>query len=159
MEHRCGRRSPLDMSGRLHLSSGRVIEGRLKNLSLSGALMHTDGPVPLLSRVVLEVDNDDLRQAHLHRITGYVVREATQGIGIEWAEFAPTAVTVLLSWSAARLPANGKSQRTQNSHRPAASMCKRVLDQLPGHRGHVRLLRGNGADATVPAHLPGAHRK
>lgn len=161
MEHRHGRRSTLDVSGRLHLSSGRVIEGRLKNVSLSGALMHIDGLVPVLSRVVVEVDNDELRQAQLHLISGHVVREATEGVGfgIEWTEFAPSAVAVLLSWATARLPANAKPQRAQKPCRSAASVRNGVLDQLHEHRSHFRLLRRYGADATVLAHSRGTHRK
>ena len=159
MEHRHGRRSTLDVSGRLHLSSGRVIEGRLKNASLSGALMHINGPVPVLSRVVVEVDNDELRQAQLHLISGHVVREAAEGAGIEWTEFAPAAVVVLLSWAAARLPANAKPQRAQKPCRSAASVRNGVLDQLHEHRSHFQLLRRYGADATVLAHSRGTHRK
>jgi len=102
MEHRCGRRSALDVPVRVHLSAGRAVEGRMLNLSLSGAWVRLESRVPALSRVVLEVDEVSLRDARMHLIAGYAVRETGGGIGVEWSEFAPAAVTVLLARTADR---------------------------------------------------------
>ena len=159
MEHRCGKRSTLDMPVSLHLGSGSVVEGRMVNLSLSGALASLEGAIPPLSRVVVEIDSEELRRARMHLVPGYVVREAAEGVGIEWAEFAPPTVVVLLSGSAARLPADATLHPAQNTRGSPDSVYDGVFTELPGHRVHLQALRGVGAHSTVRTSQPGSYRE
>jgi hypothetical protein len=97
MEHRWGKRSALDIGVRLRLSSGAVDTGRLVNASLSGAFALTRHCLPGFTRVVVELDSGAARQSAPQRIPAYVVRVASDGLGLEWSEFAPPAIATLLA--------------------------------------------------------------
>jgi hypothetical protein len=88
MEHRWGERFELRAAVRLHCVT-REIDGHLKDVSLSGAFVHTRLQVPPWTQIELELSG--------RRIAAYVVRVAADGLGIEWSEFAPRAIRVLLS--------------------------------------------------------------
>jgi hypothetical protein len=102
MEHRWGKRSTLDIGVRLHLGSGVVDTGRIANASLSGALVRTTRRLPAFTRVVVEFERGSSRQSAQRRAPAYVVRMASEGLGLEWYEFAPPAVAALLGPIAAR---------------------------------------------------------
>jgi hypothetical protein len=70
-------------------------DGCLKNLSLSGALVKADVDVGLhaLIQVNIKISSPSKRAA---AVTAYVSRKATEGIGVEWCEFAPSIVKDLL---------------------------------------------------------------
>jgi hypothetical protein len=79
---------------------------------LSGALVRTQTRVPPMSRIVVQLDRSDRQHSRLHEdrenaspqlVPAYVVREATDGIGIEWAEFSPPAIAAILASARARL--------------------------------------------------------
>jgi hypothetical protein len=101
----------LDLPVKLYLTSGTVVAGRIANASLSGALVRTQTRVTAMSRLVVELDRSDRQHSGLHAdrgdasaqlVSAYVVREATDSIGIEWAEFSPPAIAAILSSARAR---------------------------------------------------------
>ena len=116
MEHRWGKRSALDVGVRLRLGSGVVDMGRLVNASLSGAFVRTGYCLPAFTRVVVELDSGAARQSAPQRIPAYVVRVATDGLGLEWSEFAPPPLKELFGLIAgrtalgARLPSTPSTQ-------------------------------------------------
>jgi PilZ domain-containing protein len=69
--------------------------GRMKNLSLSGALVKADVDLGMhaLIHVHIAISSPSRRLA---AITAYVSRKDEEGIGIEWCEFAPSIVKDLL---------------------------------------------------------------
>jgi hypothetical protein len=72
-----------------------TIHGHLKNLSLSGALVATDHVLPL--HAYLEISIETLGTEHCAAIVmARVTRNLEGGVGVEWCEFAPSAVTDLL---------------------------------------------------------------
>jgi hypothetical protein len=78
-------------------------DGCMKNLSLSGALVKVDadlGPHALI-HVNIKISSPSQRTA---AITAYVSRRATEGIGVEWCEFAPGIVKDLLRSPSIPLP-------------------------------------------------------
>ena len=95
MEHRWGRRARVDMGITLHPGFGTVSRGRLANVSLSGALVRTDMRLPTFTRVVVELPSQD-SGGTAAMIAAYVAREAPEGLGVEWTEFSPPAITALL---------------------------------------------------------------
>jgi hypothetical protein len=97
MEHRWGKRAVLDIGVRLCLGSGAVDTARVANASLSGAFVRTASRLPAFTRVVVELDGDSARQSAPQRIPAYVVRTASDGLGLEWHEFAPPAIAALLA--------------------------------------------------------------
>jgi hypothetical protein len=79
-------------------------DGRIKNLSLSGALMTANLDLPLNCRieVTLEWPSPLLGDAV---IAAHVARKVNGEVAIEWCEFAPNAVKDLLRVLSSRLPA------------------------------------------------------
>jgi hypothetical protein len=78
-------------------------DGSMKNLSLSGALVKADVNVGLhaLIQVSLNIPSPSQRAV---AITAYISRKTTDGLGVEWCEFAPSVVKDLLRSPSIPLP-------------------------------------------------------
>jgi PilZ domain len=102
-EHRWGAR--IRVSIPVHVASPSVtgIDGCIKNLSLSGALVKTNFDIPLNSRVEVILK---LRSALTGDavIPAHVTRKFNDDVGVEWCQFAPNAVKELLRSPSVRLP-------------------------------------------------------
>jgi hypothetical protein len=96
MEHRWGKRFPLNAAVKLRLRTGAVVAGGIANASLSGAFVQTTSRLPIYTYVLLELDSDGAQQSGPECIPAYVVRAAPDGVGLEWSEFAPPAVVARL---------------------------------------------------------------
>lgn len=96
MEHRWGKRSVLDAAVRLLSGSRTVVSGRITNASLSGAFIRTDARLPAFGYVLVELNRNGWSHGAPARIPAYVVRQTPDGVGVEWCEFAPLAITSLL---------------------------------------------------------------
>ncbi|MDB6014978.1 MAG: hypothetical protein JWL65_7228 [Gammaproteobacteria bacterium] len=92
MEHRWGKRFPLNAAVKLRLRTGAVVAGGIANASLSGAFVHTASRLPVYTYVLLELDTNGAWQSGPECIPAHVVRAAPDGVGLEWGEFAPPAV-------------------------------------------------------------------
>ena len=79
-----------------------TIHGRLKNLSLSGALIEADHELRL--HALIEVSIQLAETGRSARVTARVTRDVEGAIGVEWCEFAPSAIAELLRSPAIRLP-------------------------------------------------------
>jgi PilZ domain len=103
MEHRWGRRFRVNIP--VHVSAGALarVDGCMKNLSLSGALMKSDCDLRLhtLIEVRIELPPPSPRAAV---IKAHVSRKLKEGVGIEWCEFAPNVVKDLLQSPSVRFP-------------------------------------------------------
>jgi PilZ domain len=104
MEHRWGKRSGLNIGARLCLSSGAVAAGRIANASLSGAFVRTANRIPVLTRVLVELDTNSAGQNARECIPAYIVRATQDGVGLEWNEFTPPAIAALLARFATARP-------------------------------------------------------
>jgi hypothetical protein len=104
MEHRWGERVRVNIS--VHMSAGGVagIDGSIKNLSLSGALMRSDCELRLHALIDVHIK---LRAPSLRVdiVKAHVSRRLENYVGIEWCEFAPAIVKDLLRSPSLRLPA------------------------------------------------------
>src|ERR1700733_13340371 len=96
MEHRWGQRIAVNIPIRLRLSrSGPISIGRLTNVSLSGAFLTPRFDLRTLAR--LQVFFEIPRTKRLPSATdAFVARISAQGIGLEWCDFSPPAVVVLI---------------------------------------------------------------
>lgn len=104
MEHRWGKRSPVDVAVALYVGSGHVFRGRIANASLSGALVCTEARLPTFSRLIVEMRGGEFGPtAHSRAVFAYVARQAPEGLGLEWTEFSPPAIAELLARSTATL--------------------------------------------------------
>jgi hypothetical protein len=91
MEHRWGERYALERMVSLHAGAWRVL-ARMENVSCSGAFLRCAVPSAGVVRIRI-----DLRQGPgAARLVAYIVRRTADGIGVEWGEFAPEAVTGML---------------------------------------------------------------
>jgi PilZ domain len=95
MEHRWGRRILVDLAVMVSADPAEQILGRMRNVSLSGALLRIDADLRLhaLIEVCVELPPPSWDTA---RLLAHVARQCEEHVGIEWGEFAPTAVKDLL---------------------------------------------------------------
>jgi PilZ domain len=80
-----------------------AIHGRLKNLSLSGALMGTDQELRLHAYIEISIELPETARSDM-RVMARVTRRLKDGVGVEWCEFAPSAVKDLLRSPSIQLP-------------------------------------------------------
>lgn len=102
-EHRWGARIRVSIPVQVTSRYVTGIDGRLMNLSLSGALMKIDFDLPINSRIQVMLK----LPAPLHGevvIEAHVARKFREDVGVEWCQFAPNAVKDWLRSSPVRLP-------------------------------------------------------
>jgi hypothetical protein len=95
MEHRWGERLPLDLPVRLEMAGALLGEGRLRNASISGAYVATDGGSQVLANVELVVHTAHAPAGRLV-LPACVVRRDDGGLGLEWQDMACESVVKLL---------------------------------------------------------------
>jgi hypothetical protein len=97
MEHRYGVRylSAIDVYVRSH--SGRVAaRGRVLDVSISGAFVSTSLSIAPLSSITLEVVAAVGATRRCTPIEAQVIRRTDSGLGIEWKELTPAALSQLV---------------------------------------------------------------
>ncbi len=85
----------MDLPVRVSARAFSQREGRLADLSVSGARLAVALPVRLLARVEVTLLLPR-RFKHVPTVSGYVARIDRDVCGIEWCQFAPPAVNELL---------------------------------------------------------------
>jgi hypothetical protein len=103
MEQRWGERLPVNLPVRVSAHAFSVRDGRLTDLSVSGAHLAVDVDLRPLARVEIVVVLPYRSKHEAPTIYGYVTRRHRDGFGLEWCEFAPVPVRDLLR-SAVRHP-------------------------------------------------------
>jgi hypothetical protein len=96
MDHRWGRRVQVDFAVRVATHRFAVRDGRLIDLSVSGALIEADLDARVLSRIQVVLLLPAYPRHEAPTVEAYVARKHRHGIGVEWCEFAPRAVRELL---------------------------------------------------------------
>lgn len=96
MDHRWGRRVPIDCPVRIAAHRFAVRDGQLIDLSVSGALIEADLDSRVLSRVQVILLLPARPRHDAPVVEAYVARKHKNVIGVEWCEFAPRAVRELL---------------------------------------------------------------
>ncbi|HEV7610589.1 MAG TPA: PilZ domain-containing protein [Steroidobacteraceae bacterium] len=87
---RWGQRIAVDIPVQVAAQDSPAINGRLKNLSLSGALMEADHELRMHAYIEISIHGSATR------IMARVTRISKDAAGVEWCEFAPKAVKDLL---------------------------------------------------------------
>jgi hypothetical protein len=95
MEHRCGRRRPIDMEVRLIGVPGAIGVGRMRDLSATGAFVQTLLELPVLAPVYVEPIEPHAHVLETRTVAAFVVRGTATGLGLEWSEFSPA---ILNQW-------------------------------------------------------------
>lgn len=96
MEHRWGERLRVNLPVHVSTHAFSQWDGKLTDISVSGAHLRGDVELRPLTRVEVAVVLPQVSKYHSHPMPAYVVRRHSDGYGIEWCEFAPLPVTVLL---------------------------------------------------------------
>lgn len=96
MEHRWGERMAMGIPVTVTVHSFAAHDGRLVNVSMSGALIEADFDARVLSRIRVRIRPPGPPEAPPLELTAYVVRRSSAGIGVEWCEFAPREVFAML---------------------------------------------------------------
>lgn len=103
IEHRWGERVRVNIPVQVAALTLVGIDGRLKNLSLSGALLKAELDLRLHS--IIEVSlNLPLPIVAGALIKAHVTRKLKEDVAVEWCEFAPSVVKELLRSPVVRAP-------------------------------------------------------
>jgi hypothetical protein len=89
MEHRWGQRIAVSIPVRLVCRPHGTGDGRITDISLSGARIRTDLELPRLALVEMIVESSDaVRSGCCHgpdtRLAAYIVRRGMRELGVEW---------------------------------------------------------------------------
>lgn len=105
-ERRWGPRIQVDLPVRLTLSRGRSESGRMRNVSLSGALIECQAELPAFTTMRVQILAGAEAVTGTIELGARVVRAEHPCLGIEWREFQPQALADLLK--ASSLPIAGR---------------------------------------------------
>ena len=96
MEHRWGERVALDCPAQLVLRDGTLIEGDVRDASISGALIETAQRIPMYTTLSVHLPAADGSGRRTLELPACVVRTARDGVAVEWRDMAaPTLVALL----------------------------------------------------------------
>jgi hypothetical protein len=110
MEHRWGERFRVNLTVTVRDSKGWTAVARMRDVSISGAFLECRHAFDSASWVTVNFGHGSSALP----AEGYIARLTREGLGIEWAEFAPSAVTELL-----------RSRVALQRHRPGATPRRR----------------------------------
>ncbi|MEA3173401.1 MAG: hypothetical protein QOF42_812 [Gammaproteobacteria bacterium] len=102
MDHRWGERIQVDFPVRLMAHPFAKRDGRLTDLSVSGAYIKTSVFIRPRTRLEVTLLATPWARHEAAVVQAYVTRRYHEGVGIEWCEFAPAAVGSLLRTVARR---------------------------------------------------------
>jgi hypothetical protein len=96
-EHRWGDRVRVDIPVQLIGPTRTILDGRLTNLSLSGAFIAIDAHVPVMTDITLLIRPNGRSSIRPRAIAGYVARQIQGGIGVGWSTMAPVTIAHVVS--------------------------------------------------------------
>jgi hypothetical protein len=95
-DRRWGARIEVDLPVRLELSRGRNVAGRMRNASVSGALIECPLELPVFTPVRVEILAAPNRLPTPITLAARVVRAEHPHFGVEWRDFEPKSLISLL---------------------------------------------------------------
>jgi hypothetical protein len=98
MEHRWGRRVPVDLDVQIFADPASAGWGRLRDISISGGFIETALRTPVLSALCMTVPATRYGDASV--VHAAVVRNDVDGVGVEWFDGAADAVAALMQEAA-----------------------------------------------------------
>ena len=94
-ERRWGVRLEVDLPVRIEAVEGRATSARMRNASVSGALIECAAEFPVFTPLRVEIQPFD-RSREPVQLTARVVRAEHPWLGVEWREFEPQPIAELL---------------------------------------------------------------
>jgi PilZ domain-containing protein len=95
-DRRWGIRIEVDLPVRLELSRGRQVSGRMRNASVSGALIECPLELPVFTPLRVEILATPNRVPAPITLAARVVRAEHPHFGVEWRDFEPKSLLPLL---------------------------------------------------------------
>jgi hypothetical protein len=95
-DRRWGARVEVDLPVRLELSRGRNVVGRMRNASVSGALIECPLELPVFTPLRVEILAIANRVPTPITLAARVVRAEHPHFGVEWRDFEPKSLIPLL---------------------------------------------------------------
>ncbi len=95
-DRRWGARIELDLAVRLELSRGRQVAGRMRNASVSGALIECPLELPVFTPLRVQILATSDRVPGPIMLAARVVRAEHPHFGVEWRDFEPKSLIPLL---------------------------------------------------------------
>jgi hypothetical protein len=103
IEHRWGERIRVHIPVQVSADALTGIAGCVEDLSLSGARMKADADLRLHSLIEVSIKLPPPSQGAAV-VVAHVSRKLKEGVGVEWCQFAPSAVKDWLRSPSIRLP-------------------------------------------------------
>jgi len=101
MEHRWGRRIPLDTNVTINCRAAGRARGRLRDISSGGAFIQTNLALAMHARLELVLASGIEGATRLHRFEAVVSRLGQNGAGVMFVQFNPNELMDLLARLAA----------------------------------------------------------
>lgn len=95
-ERRWGVRIEVDIPVQLDLAQGRSLSGRMRNASVSGALIECSHELPVFTPLCIRIPVVPERVPEPIQLAARVVRAEHPQFGVEWREFEPSVLATLL---------------------------------------------------------------
>jgi hypothetical protein len=92
MEHRCGLRRETQLTVTLRTRSGLAVEGAIRNISASGALIASPLPTRLNGELFVQFERAGVKSPNRRIVVAEVVRHVPGGFAVEWAEFSSAVI-------------------------------------------------------------------
>jgi hypothetical protein len=89
MEHRCGTRTAVNRTVRARVGDGPSVVACLRDVSASGAFLVMQTSVAYLAEVHLSLRVRRNRRIVARKFSGIAIRNAVDGVGVEWRAFSP----------------------------------------------------------------------
>jgi hypothetical protein len=96
MEHRLGHRLPTHEEIFVRIGEAAAISAVMTDMSVSGAFVRSESQPGISLTVWVRWHNGEAG-ARSQTVPAQVVRQSSEGFGIEWVEFAPRAVCMRLN--------------------------------------------------------------
>lgn len=97
MEHRLGHRLPTHEEVFVSIGEATAIAAVMTDMSVSGAFVRSESRPGLFSTVWVRWHKGEGSARSRPVVPAQVVRQSSEGFGIEWADFAPRAVCMRLN--------------------------------------------------------------
>ena len=118
LEHRWGQRVPLEVPVEISAGGRHLGHGRLRNASISGALVETSLELPVFTNLVLTLPALGGCPSLPGDLAACVVRRDASGLAIEWRDMACARVNELLEKMSGRRVANLLDDPAFNPEKP-----------------------------------------
>jgi PilZ domain-containing protein len=114
MEHRLGHRLPTHEEIFVRIGAATAVSAVLTDMSVSGAFVRSESQPAIFSTVWVGWHGGEGSARSQPVVSAQVVRQSSDGFGIEWADFAPRAVCMRLNRHWLRESSDQLSQAADN---------------------------------------------